>query len=167
MPLLVGTAESGLMLLIALAILRASPRGRVAANAAATAQFRRAMLQFLVAAVWGMSLLLAAVSMAHVQAERPFGNLSPVLVGLGLIALTVPFVWRIILINRTIGTGGDGTPDECWKLGFFYINPDDPAIFVEKRLGIGYTCNFGNRITWLVLVLVLLFSLIPVFLRYL
>lgn len=29
-------------------------------------------------------------------------------------------------------------------LGAFYINRDDPSIFVEKRFGIGYTINFGN-----------------------
>jgi len=28
---------------------------------------------------------------------------------------------------------GDGTPDSCWKLGLFYYNPDDSALFVEKR----------------------------------
>jgi len=46
---------------------------------------------------------------------------------------------------------GDGRPDSSWKWGMFYVNPDDPAIFVEKRFGIGYTLNFGNRWTWLAL----------------
>ena len=27
--------------------------------------------------------------------------------------------------------------DSYWKLGFFYWNPQDPAIFVSKRVGIG------------------------------
>jgi hypothetical protein len=167
LPLLMGAAQSGVILLIGLGILRASPRGRVAANAAASAQFRRAMLQFLVAVVWMTALLVAAVSVARVLAESPFGNLPPLLISLALISLAIPFLWRIVRINRTIGSGGDGTPDECWKLGFFYCNPADPAIFVEKRLGIGYTCNFGNQTTWLVMGLMLLFSLIPVLLRYL
>ena len=39
---------------------------------------------------------------------------------------------------------GDRTPDVCWKLGIFYFNPDDPALFVEKRFGIGWTVNFAN-----------------------
>jgi uncharacterized membrane protein len=166
-PLLLGAVHCGVMLLIGLGILHASPRGRVPANAAATAQFRRAMLQFLVATVWGMAFLLAAVSLARLHADRPFGNLPPTLISFALIALAIPFLWRIIRINRTIGGGGDGTPDECWKLGFFYCNPADPTVFVEKRLGIGYTCNFGNPTTWLVLGLILLFSLVPVLLRYL
>ena len=164
-PLLAGAFQSGIMLLIGLGILRASPRGRVAANAAATAQFRRVMLQFLVAAVWGMTLLLAAVAL--VPRSRNSIETLPLLAMLGLFALAIPFLVRLVLIGRKFRAGGDGTPDQCWKLGFFYINPADPAIFVEKRLGIGYTCNFGNQTTGLFLGLILLFCLIPVLLRYL
>jgi uncharacterized membrane protein len=42
------------------------------------------------------------------------------------------------------------TPDECWVLGAIYYNPADPAMFVQKRMGWGYTFNFGNRWTWVV-----------------
>jgi hypothetical protein len=166
-PLLLGAVHCGLMLLIALGILRASPRGRVAANAAAGAQVRRVTLQFLVAGVWGMALVLAAVSVDRVLPDRPFGNLPPALISVGFIALAVPFVWRLIRIGRTLGSGGDGTPDRCWKLGIFYFNPADPAIFLEKRFGIGYTINFGNRTTWLFIGLIVVFSQIPELLRYL
>lgn len=31
-----------------------------------------------------------------------------------------------------------------WKGGMIYYNPEDPAIMVEKRMGGGYTFNFGN-----------------------
>jgi uncharacterized membrane protein len=164
-PLLMGALQCGLMLLIGLGILRASPRGRVADNAGATAQLRRVMLQFLVAAVWGMALLLAGVSLAPLLGERGLGSL-PLVIGIGFTALAIPFVWRLIRIGRTTGSGGDGTPDECWKLGMFYCNPADPAIFVEKRFGIGYTLNFGNSAMWLFGGLIVLFSLVPVILRY-
>ena len=50
---------------------------------------------------------------------------------------------------------GDRTPDACWKWGLVYVNPADPAVFVEKRFGIGYTLNFGNYRSWLVMVLLL------------
>lgn len=43
------------------------------------------------------------------------------------------------------------TPEECWHAGGFYYNPNDPALFVEKRLGIGFTINFGNRLSWVIL----------------
>ena len=34
--------------------------------------------------------------------------------------------------------------DRYWYGGFFYNNPDDPAMFVPKRYGLGWTPNFGN-----------------------
>ena len=33
----------------------------------------------------------------------------------------------------------------------FYVNSDDPSIFVEKRFGIGYTLNFAHPVSWLIL----------------
>jgi len=42
--------------------------------------------------------------------------------------------------------------DHYWKLGSFYYNPSDPAIFVEKRYGIGYTLNMGRPLGWIVLI---------------
>jgi uncharacterized membrane protein len=53
---------------------------------------------------------------------------------------------------------GDRTPDECWKGGLFYYNPADPAVFVEKRFGVGWTLNLGNPRTWLGLGATLLFG---------
>jgi len=50
---------------------------------------------------------------------------------------------------------GDRTPDACWKWGLCYVNPADPSILIEKRFGVGYTLNFGNRWTWVVLALLL------------
>jgi uncharacterized membrane protein len=51
------------------------------------------------------------------------------------------------------------TPDRCWY-GPVYYNPDDPAIFVEARVGgFGYTANFGRPLAWLLAALTLLFPL--------
>jgi uncharacterized membrane protein len=58
---------------------------------------------------------------------------------------------------------GDGTRDEHWKMGLFYYNPDDPALLVEKRLGIGYTLNFARPVAWIVLALVAVIPLALVF----
>jgi uncharacterized membrane protein len=52
-------------------------------------------------------------------------------------------------------TPGDTTPDTCWKYGLFYFNPEDSALFVEKRIGIGYTINFGRVSGWIVMALLL------------
>jgi uncharacterized membrane protein len=41
---------------------------------------------------------------------------------------------------------GAQSPDDdaYWRAGIFYVNPDDPSIWVPKRMGIGWTINFGR-----------------------
>lgn len=34
--------------------------------------------------------------------------------------------------------------DQHWKWGVIYYNPNDPSVFVEKRVGIGWTVNVGT-----------------------
>jgi uncharacterized membrane protein len=34
-------------------------------------------------------------------------------------------------------------------LGVFYFNPDDPALFVGKRFGVGFSSNFTRPLSWL------------------
>jgi hypothetical protein len=51
---------------------------------------------------------------------------------------------------------GDGqpiepTPTECWHGGMIYFNPNDPAIIVERRDSVGYTFNFANTWSWILL----------------
>jgi uncharacterized membrane protein len=60
---------------------------------------------------------------------------------------------------------GDHTPDAAWKWGLIYYNPDDPALIVEKRFGLGYTFNFANRWSWLLMVAILLPAALAMMLR--
>jgi len=73
------------------------------------------------------------------------------------------FYWSYRKI--TAPSGQDEVPepqnDSYWKAGVFYYNPNDPAIFVSKRVGIGYTMNFANKMSWVVLVGILLMALLP------
>lgn len=47
--------------------------------------------------------------------------------------------------------------DKDWKLGGIYFNRLDPAIFVEKRTGIGWTLNFAHPLSWVCLALLAVF----------
>ena len=58
---------------------------------------------------------------------------------------------------------GEPPPDDAWD-GVFYSNRDDRALLVPKRVGIGYTLNFGNPWSWVVLVVILLGAAAPFFL---
>lgn len=42
--------------------------------------------------------------------------------------------------------------DKYWKLGIFYVNPDDSSLFVPDRFGVGWTNNFGRLTSWVIVV---------------
>jgi len=87
-----------------------------------------------------------------------------------MFAITMSFVGLIVLyaIMLSLTTGQSGSrvkpfvteegikinrdDDRYWKAGSFYFNKEDPAMFVEKRFGIGTTVNFGNA--WAVVIFV-------------
>ena len=77
--------------------------------------------------------------------------------------VVVLILWSIVKV--TAHTAADAVPepqnDSYWKAGMFYYNPDDPSIFVSKRVGIGYTMNFANKMSWLVMLGILLIVLLP------
>jgi uncharacterized membrane protein len=46
--------------------------------------------------------------------------------------------------------------DQHWKGGLFYVNPDDPALVVPRRFGLGWTLNLGRASGVAVTILLLL-----------
>ncbi|WP_052404881.1 DUF1648 domain-containing protein [Bacillus rubiinfantis] len=61
-------------------------------------------------------------------------------------------------ITKTVVQNGqmiDRDDDRYWKLGMFYFNPNDPAIFLEKRFGIGWTNNWAHPLSWVFIIAVL------------
>lgn len=81
-----------------------------------------------------------------------------------LLALILGFFITYVLLmaralSRPSGRPGEVTPDRCWH-GTFYYNPDDPALFVEARMGgFGYTANFARPLSWVLTALMVLFPL--------
>jgi uncharacterized membrane protein len=58
---------------------------------------------------------------------------------------------RIRLPGAGAATGkANRDDDKYWILGQFYFNPDDPALFLEKRFGIGWTLNFARPLAWII-----------------
>lgn len=45
--------------------------------------------------------------------------------------------------------------DANWKFGALYFCPKDPAFLVPKRIGIGWTMNFGSLWTLLFVIAVI------------
>jgi len=52
---------------------------------------------------------------------------------------------RLVAAERAARATVD-TPDDdrFWKAGLLYLNRDDPALFVQRRFGVGWTVNLGR-----------------------
>ena len=144
-----------MMLLIRYGVRHWSRRVAIEGPAAqAETRFRRLVSGLLIAVEYLMVTIAWVALFATAQGA--------VILGIATVVLAVFLIFVLLRAgqggNRMAPGGpvGDRTPDACWKWGMFYINPCDPALFVEKRFGIGYTVNLGNRWSWIFLVITLL-----------
>src|SRR5262249_52006462 len=121
----------------------------------------RAEMRFRVAwlrALFGVKTLIIALLgfLAVVTARAATSGKGPtalvIIVPLAVVGVIIVSV--VVLALRT-GQGGarlgppaetatDRTDDGHWFLGAIYHNRDDPAIFVERRFGVGWTLNVAN-----------------------
>jgi uncharacterized membrane protein len=150
-PLSMGALMWAVLLASALGILKASRRP-AGENAEWTRRFRYANLRLLMAVLYVMSLMFAFFAVKPILEAQ--GVLIPGwLPGLAPVAVIIGFTIPIFRLSAEPGSGSDSTPDECWYWGQIYYNRNDPALMVERRFGVGYTFNFGNRLSWLFLIL--------------
>ena len=167
-PLLIGAVLCALMGFLAYAILRWSRLIRVGGAAGESERrFRLVVVSILVAIEYFLALLFmwtGLLPLSHQQTGPP-GFIPMLVFSLGF---TVVIVVLMMLVGqggaRLVGSAraqsgavppvGDRTADHYWKLGLMYFNRNDPALFAEKRFGVGYTLNFGHPGTWVFLALV-------------
>ncbi|MBK8572986.1 MAG: DUF1648 domain-containing protein [Holophagaceae bacterium] len=72
----------------------------------------------------------------------------------GFLALTI--LGLVLMARQLKRTLRDDDRSEHYRWGLFYVNAEDPALWVPKRLGLGWTLNFAHRRSWLILALLLL-----------
>ncbi|MCI8468116.1 MAG: DUF1648 domain-containing protein [Eggerthellaceae bacterium] len=76
----------------------------------------------------------------------------------GSIVIAVVYGQAGSRLARRLGASGEETArldaddDRYWKLGVFYVNPDDASLFLPERFGIGWTVNWGRPAAWGILV---------------
>ena len=130
--------STGLMLLLLLLMLGAFYGSR------RTPQ-RGASLKLMLGALYLFALPFGGAGFNPLFQIPPAWHFVPPVV---LVAAAIAWVLRVA---RDPDNPGEATPDDCWYLGGIYYNPQDPAVFVQKRMGFGFTVNFGNRWAWIVL----------------
>lgn len=97
---------------------------------------------------------------------------APLVVVVPILAAVVVAVVVLARNNRERDEGEKDTglthrdDDTYWKGGLFYVNRDDPALLVARRFGLGWTLNFGNPRTAMLLVGVLALIGLAVTLRF-
>ena len=98
-----------------------------------------------------IALLQTSTAVERLRAMEPFAR-AAVFVGVAALIGGIPFfIVRMIRINARLQrqTGNDyaqRSADESHWLhgGLTYSNPDDPALVVEKLVGVGYTLNMAH-----------------------
>jgi uncharacterized membrane protein len=174
MTLLVGSLMGGLSFLVASAkrAVRANDGG---VSLAAAQRFRSAMVWFVLGATLLATALFADISLEVIRGARGEMDENSLVPWIILAALLVYGLVGPLVIGLRVGQGGarlekavaaapltNGLADNTkWKLGLFYVNRNDPSVFVEDRFGLGHTLNLGNRKAVGLLVVVLLAVLVP------
>lgn len=125
-------------------------------------------VRVLTAALFSALLLnIVFSSVEHLRFLTTVVSVAASLITLLLFACCIFFTYRLIKIDRGLKrTAGrvyvqrDRDAAHWYAGGLFYYNPDDPALFVEKMVGFGYTFNMANRWVYVYLAYMLLLPLI-------
>jgi uncharacterized membrane protein len=146
-----------------------------AANEAAPLQLRRRTLivRLVESISVGVNASLAVGWLAAAIGALP-GRAN--VVGVGVLASVaiagVSVVGSIAVLSRPLtrvhealrvlgGSPALGTRSDGWKWnGLVYYSPDDPAVFVPKRRGVGQSLNFARPSAWLFVAAVLVLPLV-------
>jgi uncharacterized membrane protein len=128
LPLLIGLVVCLMLLAFQAGLKRSTPAGPL----------RAFTIKTLLIGEYFSALVCCGVLLASATNGR---LLKPVLVFslAGLLAL-VTFVWTRA---RSIPREPARNPS-AWRGGLFYVDREDPALFVPKRYGLGYTFNYGH-----------------------
>jgi Predicted membrane protein len=110
--------------------------------------------------LFGMILFTGFIS--HIIMSILFlGIMASVMIWVVILCFTTGQGGSLLKLGRTKSErAGNRDEDRHWKLGIFYYNPDDPALFVEKRFGIGWTFNFGRPSAWIWIIGLIIFIIL-------
>ena len=97
---------------------------------------------------------------------------APLVIVVPVLASVAATVAVLARNNRDRSENGEDTglthrdDDRYWRGGLIYINREDPALLVPRRFGIGWTLNFGNPRTAMLLAGVIALTGLVIALRF-
>jgi uncharacterized membrane protein len=125
-------------------------------------RYRKMMVLTLIFAGLFSQAIFLVLMIANFTAMPAF--LMNLLLALLLILVAALFFIYFRFVRRKKPKGRIIDDDTRWIFGMLYYNPSDPAVFVEKRMGIGYTLNFARPMSWVFFLGVIALILCSIFL---
>ncbi|MEN2768276.1 DUF1648 domain-containing protein [Ornithinibacillus xuwenensis] len=128
--------------------------------------FRRRWSMYLISTGIAITLLFAFIQLTFIF------PINSQLITIVPLIFTIGATVGAIILSITTGQGGsrvklqtdtngdviDRDDDKYWKLGQFYFNKNDPALFLEKRFGVGWTINFARPLAWIIFLMIILLA---------
>jgi hypothetical protein len=148
------------------------PAQRAEEYRAARERYMRVSVQGMNALRFGVLLMFAGIMWASLFGidQQAQGAAPPGMwvVWAGGAVLLLAIGWLIVKglrvrreMREIAGPGSleSAAPTTGWVGGMVYCNRDDPAVWVEKRIGIGWTLNFAQPMAWLIMGLMIVVPL--------
>jgi uncharacterized membrane protein len=164
-PLLFGACVIAIVAAVSYASLRFGQTPARDSKAYSMAgDFAREIGVFLLALEFFLAVIFSFVGLLPIVANHDPGVVPILIATLAMLAALIFAMSRLAKQHARhaseshASVGAD--PDAHWKVGVFYVNPDDDALFVHKRFGIGYTLNFGHAAAWVLMGLTLILPIV-------
>ncbi|HEX5283196.1 MAG TPA: hypothetical protein VFW30_03670 [Bryocella sp.] len=117
-----------------------------------SARLRTNMAQYTVRATvvmeWAGLALLLAVLTCNYLAFFPEQHTIKAVVAIALLSALGTILWNQSRAKRFVPPPVEMGADDRWRWGLFYVDQNDPALFVQSRCGAGYTLNYGRMLAW-------------------
>ncbi|MFC5703172.1 DUF1648 domain-containing protein [Cohnella faecalis] len=116
-------------------------------------KFRRINSIFL----WALSLVIVTffgIVQAFMIYDWPQDALNGIVIALPLLLIGSVIGLVIYLTNKGLDQQSNAPvqDERHWRGGgMIYYNPDDAALFVDKRFGMGWTLNFARPMSWVIM----------------
>ncbi len=125
--------------ILAMTVLGAPRRGP------ATTRFVRLTVNALAGSGLFVSLLMSYIAL-HPLTANPEKTLHPLWIVLAVMAASIALVRTLSRAAQDAEAEAGGAPEEGWLWSSFYYAPQDPAMMVQRRIGVGFTPNFAHPV---------------------
>ena len=89
---------------------------------------------------FALAMSLGNATLTHMQANVVNGAITAAALCFAL--------WNQSRARRFVPAAVEMGADDRWRWGLFYVDRNDPALFVQSRCGAGYGLNYGKRLAW-------------------